>query len=219
MITYIRTGSLGLLISFIGALPIGSLNLTAFYIASRKGVDEAIWFALAVVLVELIVVRFSLWGDSKLNPGNKLILILLPLGALLLLYLSVVTLTNTAGTEVILENQLLFPAIQSTFLLGILLSTLNPLHLPFWMGWNRLLSSRHSLPKSLWSYTSYISGIGLGSMAGLLIFIYAGHFIFRNLEQYHGFLNWFLGIVYAGFAIYLLIIFHKKIEKVKLENV
>ena len=212
MAAYLRTGSLGLLISFLGSLPIGTLNLTAFYIASNQSTNDAIWFALAVVIVELIVVRFTLWSDRKIRFDSRVLTYLLPVGAFLLVYLSIVTILQSQSTT-LEENKILFPAIQSTFLLGLLLSSLNPMHIPFWMGWNRVLSSKNSLSRTWKSYTSYIGGIGLGSMFGLLIFIYAGNMFFQNYHQYSYLIDLALGILYAGFAVYLFILFIKKTKK------
>ena len=213
MTTYIRTGSLGLIISFLGSLPIGTLNLTAFYIASRQSVEDALWFAIAVVLVELFVVRFTLWGDRKIKPNQDIVKYLLPLGAMLLLYLSISTFGHSSVALEPEQGRNFFPAIRSSFVLGLVLSLLNPLHIPFWMSWNRVLSSRNSLVVGWKSYTSYISGIGLGSMFGLLIFIFAGQYLFQNYHQYDHILNLILGLFYAGFSIYLFVLFLRQLKK------
>ncbi len=210
MAAYIKTGSLGLLISFLGSLPIGTLNLTAFYIASKQGTYDAIWFALAVVLVELVVVRITLWGDTRINLDKGKLKYLLPVGALFLIYLALSTFFSSSSPLQAEDGNNLFPAIHSTFLLGLLLSSLNPMHIPFWMSWNRVLSSRNSLARGWKSYTSYISGIGMGSMIGLFIFIFAGHYLFQNYDQYDRILNLVLGLLYMAFALYLFILFFKK---------
>ena len=214
MAAYLRTGSLGLLISFLGSLPIGTLNITAFYIASNQSTYDALWFAFAVVTVELIVVRFTLWGDRKISFDKKLFSYLLPVAAIVLLYLSLVTIFQSQSTS-FEESKILFPAIQSTFLLGLLLSSLNPMHIPFWMSWNKVLTAKNSLSRNWKSYTSYIGGIGLGSLFGLMIFIYAGKVVFQNYNQYAYLINLVLGLIYAVFALYLLVLFYKKTIKTK----
>ena len=210
---YIRTGSLGLLISFLGSLPIGTLNLTAFYIASKQSTYEALWFALAVVMVELVVVRITLWGDKRISLDNRIFQYLLPIGGFLLLSLAISSFVSEASAATLENGGMLFPAIQSSFLLGILLSILNPMHVPFWMSWNKVLSSRNSLVNSWKSHTSYISGIGMGSMFGLLIFIFAGNFVFQHYSEYDRILNLVLGLLYTGFAFYLFILFYNKCVK------
>ena len=212
MTAHVKTGSLGLLISFLGSLPIGTLNLTAFYIASRQSVDDAIWFALAVVIVELIVVRLTLWGDRRLNFRHRALKYLLPVGVLLLIYLALSAFNHNTGVLAPDHPNSLFPAVRSTFLLGLLLSVLNPMHIPFWMSWNKVLSSRNSLSNGWKSYTYYISGIGLGSMFGLLLFIFAGQYVFQNYSQYDQIVNIVLGLLYSGFAIYLFVIFYKHLN-------
>jgi hypothetical protein len=53
-------------------------------------------------------------------------------------------------------------------------------------------------------YSSYIAGIGLGSFAGILIFIILGRIIFRSYHQYTFLIAVSMGILYLFFAIYLL---------------
>jgi threonine/homoserine/homoserine lactone efflux protein len=107
-------------------------------------------------------------------------------------------------------NTYLFPMIKSSFLLGLLLSTLNPMHIPFWMGWNSILLERKTLDKSPGIYSSYIIGIGLGSIAALMIFIFTGKFIYQNYQQYNHVIAFIMGCLYLGFSFYIMVLFYKK---------
>ncbi|GAA4415764.1 hypothetical protein GCM10023187_46550 [Nibrella viscosa] len=44
----------GLLVSFLGTLPLGVLNLTIVRVSIRQGIRSAFWFALACALVEWV---------------------------------------------------------------------------------------------------------------------------------------------------------------------
>ncbi len=50
----------GILISFLGTLPLGTLNVAAMQISVTDGVRPAIYFSLGCMLVEIIYVRLSL---------------------------------------------------------------------------------------------------------------------------------------------------------------
>ena len=50
----------GLFISFLGTLPLGTLNIAAMQIAVSDGIWPALNFAIGVLLVEIIYVRISL---------------------------------------------------------------------------------------------------------------------------------------------------------------
>jgi threonine/homoserine/homoserine lactone efflux protein len=200
----------GLLISFLGSLPFGTLNTTAFQIAALQGINNALFFALAVVLIELIVVRITLIHANKIDFQSKLFYYVLPITIVLLIYLSVSSFMSSVSHQEMETNTYLFPMIKSSFLLGLLLSTLNPMHIPFWMGWNSILLERKTLDKSPGIYSSYIIGIGLGSIAALMIFIFTGKFIYQNYQQYNHVIAFIMGCLYLGFSFYIIVLFYKK---------
>ncbi len=212
---YAKIGFSGLLVSFLGALPLGTLNITAFDIAASQSLVSAIWFAIAVVLVELIVVRLTLFGNEKLELGEKLSYYLIPFGILLLLYLAVGSFMASSQISEMGSRINLLPKISSAFLLGFLLSALNPLHIPFWMTWNKVLTSKGILETSKKSYSLYILGIGIGSLMGLGVFIFTGKYIFSNYESYSMLTNLLMGLLYLGFSIYLMFLLVKKRLKFK----
>lgn len=214
---YIKVGISGLLISFLGTLPLGTLNITAFSVAASKNIYEAIWFAIAVVLVELVVVRLTLFGDKKINFNGKLSFYLIPLAALFLVYLAIQSFMAINEVSEMNTSINLFPAIQSSFILGLLLSTLNPLQIPFWMGWNRVLIAKNKLQNTGSSYASYMFGIGTGTLSGLLVFIFLGSRIFENYEQYHMIVSLLMGFLYLGFSIYIMFLLYKKHLKLKIQ--
>ncbi|WP_422861585.1 LysE family transporter [Flagellimonas sp. W118] len=212
---YAKIGFSGLLVSFLGALPLGTLNITAFDIAASQSLTSAIWFASAVVLVELIVVRLTLFGNERLQFGEKLSNYLIPFGIVLLLYLAIISFMASAQISEMGSKVNLLPQINSAFILGFLLSALNPLHIPFWMTWNKVLASKGILDTSKKSYALYITGIGIGSLMGLGVFIFAGKYIFTNYESYGMITNLLMGLLYLGFSIYLMFLLVKKRLKLK----
>ncbi|MEX0314582.1 LysE family transporter [Flagellimonas sp. 2504JD4-2] len=212
---YAKIGFSGLLVSFLGALPLGTLNITAFDIAASQSLVSAMWFAAAVVLVELIVVRLTLFGNERLQFGEKLSYYLIPFGIILLLYLAIKSFMASSQISEMGSSVHLLPQISSAFVLGFLLSALNPLHIPFWMTWNKVLASKGILETSKKSYSLYILGIGVGSLMGLGLFIFAGKYIFTNYESYSMLTNLLMGLLYLGFSIYLMFLLVKKRLKLK----
>ena len=199
----------GLVISFLGSLPLGTLNTTAFQISASQSTNEAIVFAFAVVIVELTVVYITLIYASKINFKSKLFSYILPVSIVLLVYLSISNFMSFDDSQHFSKTSYVFPLIKSSFLLGLLLSILNPLHIPFWMGWNSILIEKRKLNNAPGMYPSYISGIGLGSLGSLMIFIFAGKFIYQNYQQYNYIIAFIMGCLYLGFSFYLFVIFYK----------
>lgn len=218
----IRIYSSGLLISFLGSLPFGTLNITVFQISASQTTKAALIFALAAILVELIIVRLSLGLTEKLKIGGKLFTYLLPITITLLLLLAFSSFQTATTSSTIELGKSSFPLIQSPFILGLVMSTLNPMHLPFWTGWNSVLISKKTLDRQPGMFTFYISGIALGSILGFLVFIFAGQLIFENYSKYSTTISKIMGLFYLGFALYLFAGYFKlrnnKISKTLIEE-
>ena len=183
--------------------------MTAFHIAGFQNVSEALLFALAVVFVELVVVRITLTYSKKIDLGNKVFFYLLPIAIALLMYLSVSSFTSLNDDQAIQAESISFPMLKSSILLGLLLSVLNPMHIPFWTTWNSVLIAKNRLDRKPGMYTSYITGIGLGSIGGLMIFVFAGKYIFHNYHEYSYVIAFIMGCLYLGFSFYLLFLLYK----------
>ncbi len=205
----------GLIISFLGTLPPGTLNVTAFQIAASQSVNEALVFSIAVTIAELIVVFLTLYGVRKINFQSRYFVFIVPLGIFLLAHLAISSFVFAFAKESMVAGDNLFPMIKSSFALGLLLSAVNPMHVPFWLGWNSILTSRKSLNNKPGIYSSYMTGIGLGSIAGLLIFIIAGKMIFMNYQNYSFIISLSMGFLYSLFAMILVFRFYKTFLKPK----
>ena len=217
MKNYLKVCGAGFLISLLGALPLGTLNITAFDIAASQGVQNALVFAIAALSVELAYVRLTLWGSEKMVVEEKWLMILLPLGALVLLYLAITNFMQSSTATSMATAPVFLTKLSSPLVLGILLSALNPLQVPFWLTWNKVLASKNILNKKGNSYTLYILGIGLGTFLALLLFIFLGSTLIGNDQVYHKWSNMILGILYLGFSGYLLFLLYKKRLKFKLQ--
>lgn len=203
--------STGFGVSFLGSLPLGTLNITAFQIAAITGVSKAITFAMGVILIELIAVRISLlFTDQLTSITRKAPTYALLFMAGFLTYLAWRNFDVMGSNSHLVNTATLFPLIKSTFLLGIVLSVLNPLHIPFWSTWNSVLKVRNILDSSRGMYTIYIVGIGIGSVAGLLIFILSGKIIFESYRQYSNWMAFLIGCSYLSLAVYFIIKFYRK---------
>ena len=62
----------GLLVSFLGSLPLGTLNVAAMQISVQESIHNAILFSLGSLTVEMIYVRISLVGINWVRRQKKL---------------------------------------------------------------------------------------------------------------------------------------------------
>src|SRR5262245_985647 len=66
----------GMFISFLGSLPLGTLNIAAMQIAISDGFTQAMLFSAGSLLVEMIYVRFSLLGIDWIRKQERIFKIL-----------------------------------------------------------------------------------------------------------------------------------------------
>src|SRR5215210_1725540 len=124
----------GMIVSFLGTLPLGTLNIAAMQVSLQEGVKQAIWFSAGCILVEMIYVRISLVGVNWIRKQKKLFQWLewITLGIVVALAIgSFMTAIRHHPSDPQVENHL--PDIHR-FLLGMFLSAISPVQIPFWFG-------------------------------------------------------------------------------------
>lgn len=194
MHSYTGVAGWGFLISALGSLPLGALNITAMQVALSGGLVNGIFFSLGVALVEVLYVRISLVGIHWLLRHEALLRVMDWVAVIIVLLLAAgsfnAAMHPSAGKSFILNTRLPF------FVLGLLMSALNPVQLPFWLGWSSFLFTRKILKPRADFYNWYTAGIGAGTLAGLAVFVYGGRFLVDVFHARQAFINYALGIVF-----------------------
>jgi threonine/homoserine/homoserine lactone efflux protein len=189
----------GLLISFLGSLPLGTLNVAAMQIGITDGYTAAILFSLGSLLVEMIYVRVSLVGMDWIRKQEKIFKILewVTLGIVVALAVSSfhAALHPKMGKNIILSSTL------PRFVLGATMCALNPVQIPFWFGWSTVLFTKQVLLPKNSHYNLYIIGIGIGTFIGNCVFIFGGQLIAEKLRSNQNILNWVIGGIFAITAV------------------
>ena len=189
----------GLFISFLGTLPLGTLNIAAMQISISDGIRPAIYFALGALLVEVIYVRISLVAMDWVRRRKKLFRWFEWVTFLIIVALAVSSFVAAADPGE--KKNVLLSYSFHRFWLGVLLSALNPVQIPFWFGWSTVLFTRKVLlPKNSY-YNVYIAGIGLGTLIGNLVFIFGGRLIVDKLNNNQDLIHYIIGSIFAITAI------------------
>ncbi len=181
----------GLVISFLGSLPLGTLNVTATNIAVNNGMPTAFLFSIGSVLVEMIYVRAAMSGMNWIYSQYRLFR-LFQWATFLMLVLLASSSFYAAIYRTGFAGALPFPEI-SPFLLGMFLSAINPLHIIFWFGWSTILLNRGILLPQSKYYNIYVAGIGVGSLMGFGVFIVGGNYLVNTLRANQDVMNWAIG--------------------------
>lgn len=179
-----------------GSLPLGTLNVAAMQIGIQETIKEAIYFSLGSLLVEMIYVRISLIGVDWIRKQEKIMKVMEWFTLLIILALAAGSFwaAATKGSDaknVFLQNNM------HRFLLGMFMSAINPVQIPFWFGWSTILFNKKILEPVKSQYNIYILGIGLGTLAGNCLFIFGGKWLVQRISNSQQYINWVIGGIFA----------------------
>jgi threonine/homoserine/homoserine lactone efflux protein len=193
----------GMMVSFLGSLPLGTLNVAAMQISVQESVHNAILFSLGSLTVEMIYVRISLVGINWVRRQKKLFRYMEWITVAIVLALAIgsfaAAMKPHAAKNVVLNNNI------NRYALGAMLSAINPVQIPFWFGWSTVLFTKNILAPKNSFYNLYIVGIGIGTLLGNFVFIFGGKWIVTMLNGNQNLLNWIIGGIFTVTAIIFLI--------------
>ena len=193
----------GMLVSFLGSLPLGTLNVAAMQISVQESAHNAILFALGSLTVEMIYVRISLVGINWVRKQKKLFRYMEWITVAIVLALAIGSFAAAMKTHpaknVVLNNNI------NRYALGVMLSAINPVQIPFWFGWSTVLFTKNILAPKNSFYNLYIVGIGIGTLLGNFVFIFGGKWIVTLLNGNQNLLNWIIGGIFTVTAVIFLI--------------
>ncbi|HZE82844.1 MAG TPA: LysE family transporter, partial [Puia sp.] len=144
----LRIFFVGLLISFLGTLPLGTLNIIAARISGEYGAIPAICFSLGALLTEMVYVRLSLvamdWMRRQKHWFRRL------QWATVIILLSLAVASFLSAWRPSREGDWIIglgfgQGLAYCFFFGLLLSAINPVQIPFWFGWSTVLFSKNIL--------------------------------------------------------------------------
>ncbi|MFZ4059196.1 MAG: LysE family translocator [Ferruginibacter sp.] len=201
---FIRIFFWGLFISFLGSLPLGTLNVAAMQIGIQESIVNALWFSFGSLLVEMVYVRLSLVGIDWVRKQKRLMKIMEWITLAIIVALAVGSFVAAAKGNGDTKNVLLNNNMHR-FLLGMFMSAINPVQIPFWFGWSTVLFSKKILDPIPSQYNIYIVGIGIGTLMGNALFIFGGRWLIDRIANSQQYLNWVIGGIFALTAIIQLI--------------
>lgn len=185
----------GMLVSFLGSLPLGTLNIAAMQISVSDGVMAAMLFSLGSLLVEIIYVRISLVAMDWIRKQEKILKALEWVTLIIVVALAASSFYAALHPKV--EKNIVLDSPLPKFVLGLIMSAVNPVQIPFWFGWSTVLFTKKVLLPRKDHYNTYILGIGIGTFIGNCIFIFGGLLIASRINNNQHILNWIIGGIFA----------------------
>ncbi|MDD5151990.1 MAG: LysE family transporter [Flavobacterium sp.] len=173
----------GFLVSFVGSIPLGYLNIVGFEIYSKFGMNSLFFFLLGIISVEVFVIYFTLIFANSLVNNKKLMkaIEIFAIFFLLILAYSFYSHSNqSAKNHDYLEKYVMY----SPFLIGIFLNLLNFLQVPFWTGWNLYLINSNYISVERKLKYFYIVGTLIGTFLGMIALILSLHSISKSIGSF-----------------------------------
>jgi threonine/homoserine/homoserine lactone efflux protein len=183
----------GMIISFLGSIPLGTMNVSVTNVSVKDGIMAGWLFALGATLVEVIYVRLSLVAMDQVMKKKKVFRAFEWITVLLLLALSVGSLwaaVKMKGLGTMVPDYALTP-----FMFGAFLSLISPLHIPFWFGWSTVLINKKILVPSCSNYHAYVGGMAIGSLLGFALFIYGSQYAIAQIKTNQHVINYIIGFI------------------------
>lgn len=184
-----------MLVSFLGSLPLGTLNIAAMQISISSGVTAALLFSLGSLIAEIIYVRISLVAMDWVRKQEKILKALEWVTFLIVAVLAAFSFYAALHPSV--EKNMVLDSPLPKIALGFIMSAVNPVQIPFWFGWSTVLFSKKVLLPRPDHYNFYIIGIGFGTFLGNCIFIFGGLLIAQKINTNQHVLNWVIGGIFA----------------------
>lgn len=188
----------GFLVSFIGSIPLGYLNVVGFQVYEKLGLMPTMLYLLGVITIEFFVIYFTLIFAKRLAENKKLTRFIEAFSIVFMFVLAYVF-YSSANTKSDFSTAFRY----APLLLGIVLSGLNFIQIPFWTGWNLWLLNGKYIEISDSRKYVFVLGTIIGTFCGMLTLILSLHYFASNVEFLAKYLmQIIIPIVFIGFGIF-----------------
>ncbi len=177
----------GFLVSFIGSIPLGYLNVIGFEMYAKLGLNSLILFLLGVVFVEMFVIYFTLLFANQL-VNNKKLMKIIDFFAIFFLFIIAYSFYASSSQTIVEQGILEKYATYSPFLIGLFFSAINFLQLPFWTGWNLYLMNGNYISVVGKFKLFYIAGTLIGTFLGMLSLVLILNVLAQNTTSFSKYL-------------------------------
>lgn len=171
----------GFSISFIGSIPLGYLNIVGFEVFKKLGLHDTIFYLLGIISIEFFVILGTLLFANQLMNNQKLIKFIEGFSVIFMFVLAYIFYSSgnsKATTQSVLEKYIDY----SPYVVGVILSCLNFIQIPFWTGWNLYLLNANYIEVSKSRKYFYVFGTVMGTFAGMLTLILSLNYLTNQTD-------------------------------------
>ena len=187
---------MGWLVSFVGQIALGSMSLTSTQISMEEGVKPAMLFTWGVTVIEMLYLRLSLSGMDFIYQHPAIVRAIGWITAAFFVVLFAASVRSIITYHEEKKSTLLDHSI-NRFIFGMMLSAANPGQIPFWLLWSNFMLDWKILHSSTLQYNLFTFGGGIGTVTGLMVYIFAGNYIITKLDLSNKTLYKIMALVFA----------------------
>lgn len=165
----------GFLAALIGVFPPGILNLTASKIRINEGFVPSLLFVLGALTVIFFQTYLAILFANYINQHEEIIVVLREVGAVIFAFLAIYFLFFAERQKQKDQNKIKVKTKKSHFFMGMVLSAINFLPVPYYVFITVTLASYQLFDFGLWSVYGMVCGVVLGSFI-----IFYGYIAFFN---------------------------------------
>ncbi len=181
----------GFVVSFLGSIPLGYLNVIGFDIYHQSGLPSVIPYLFGVVSVEVFVIYFTLIFAEQLMNNKKLLKYIEGFSVIfmfVLAYIFYASATHSNSQSSVLNEY----QDRTPYFIGIFLSALNFVQIPFWVSWNLYLLNGNWITIDGTKKYFYVFGTLIGTFLGMLGLIISLHFLTSQTDFFAKYLMRFI---------------------------
>ena len=191
---------LGLIVSLLGQLPLGTIGMTATQIAVQENFRNAWKFSVGIALIEMLYLRVVLSFMQWIISHQLVFMVFNWITIALFAALGIISLMAARKQEKEKKALLLnYPL--NRFLLGLSMSALNPAQIPFWFIWTGYFINQGLLKSGVAEFNLFTLGSGIGTLGGLIIYMYGGNWLVKKMNTSNRTLNKLMGIIFIIAAV------------------
>ncbi len=165
---YLHVFFMGFIFSFVGSIPPGTLNLSVLQLGLERKIDTALRFSLAVSIIEYPYTWIGVQFEYLISNTPVIIENFQLIVAVVMTVLGIVNLIPSRKSTGFAKK---FD--ESGFRRGLVLSILNPMAIPYWMGFTAYMKAQGWISLSTTGLLhSYVLGTSVGAMALLTVLIF-----------------------------------------------
>ena len=162
----------GFVVSFIGSIPLGYLNLIGYQIYFNSNISQLNLYLFGVLCIEAIVIYTTLKLSSKVAMNPKWKNYISIFSFIFLLGIALLTYNSSSNESNSLDKYNTYLS-YSAFISGIILSCINVAQIPFWMSWNLYLTNENYIIAKGKAGLLYVLGTIAGTYFGMLAIIFS----------------------------------------------